>query len=488
MGTVDQQAAGIPWAYSPQGGSTAHIRERWRDKGILNVLEATLDGSVVALCIVAADGMCRELGLRQQIHYSWETLVSIAAAFGILFVFLLALDGAYCWANSLLSIKETERILRLSAFVFVLIFPLAYFTGDSAARWVVCLSLIFVSTLLIASKQLFYTLLRAAHIRGNRVRNVVIYGAGYSGRRVFSALLRSPKLGLIPVAMVDDDPVLKGVPVFELGYSHRCSVSVIAGPVTSDLLLSLGAGLVVIAIPSLPNEKFCEVLKAAQSAGSDLVFVPGYGPVTEPLIDFLDIDGLLLASYGFSAVTFYEPVKRALDFFLALALLCVLSPILALIPILIRLDSAGPALFVQQRVGKGGRFFSLYKFRSMRTDSPAYAFSPTDHRDSRITRIGRILRRTSLDELPQLLNVLIGDMSLVGPRPEMPFLVEQYTPRQRQRLEVTPGLTGLWQISADRAYQIHENIHYDLYYLRNRGFFLDLAILLHTAAFAMRGI
>jgi lipopolysaccharide/colanic/teichoic acid biosynthesis glycosyltransferase len=124
----------------------------------------------------------------------------------------------------------------------------------------------------------------------------------------------------------------------------------------------------------------------------------------------------------------------------------------------------------------------------MYSSAPAYSPSPTDSSDSRITPFGRFLRRTSLDELPQLLNVLKGDMSLVGPRPEMPFLVEGYSSLHRQRLQVLPGITGLWQISADRDFHIHENIEYDLYYIRNRSFFVDLAIMFHTVFVAMRGI
>jgi lipopolysaccharide/colanic/teichoic acid biosynthesis glycosyltransferase len=120
--------------------------------------------------------------------------------------------------------------------------------------------------------------------------------------------------------------------------------------------------------------------------------------------------------------------------------------------------------------------------------APHYALSPTSSLDPRITKIGAFLRRTSLDEIPQLLNVLKGDMSLVGPRPEMPFIVEQYNALHRQRLRVEQGITGLWQISADRAYSIHENIQYDLYYIHHRNFFMDLAILLHTIVFATRGI
>jgi lipopolysaccharide/colanic/teichoic acid biosynthesis glycosyltransferase len=124
----------------------------------------------------------------------------------------------------------------------------------------------------------------------------------------------------------------------------------------------------------------------------------------------------------------------------------------------------------------------------MYVDSPKYGYHPSSATDPRITRVGRWLRRTSVDELPQLLNVIRGDMSLVGPRPEMPFIVECYSAQERQRLDVMPGITGLWQLSADRASMIHENLHYDLYYIRHRNFFMDLALLLHTALFAVRGI
>jgi lipopolysaccharide/colanic/teichoic acid biosynthesis glycosyltransferase len=163
-------------------------------------------------------------------------------------------------------------------------------------------------------------------------------------------------------------------------------------------------------------------------------------------------------------------------------------PLFLLVSLFIKLDSPGPALFKQERAGKDGVPFHMYKFRTMRTDSLAYDYSPRQSSDSRITSVGRFLRKTSLDELPQLFNVFMGRMSLVGPRPEMPFIVERYTPLQSQRLMIKPGITGLWQLSGDRAFLIHENIEYDLYYIRHRNFFMDLAILLHTCLFAMRGI
>lgn len=182
----------------------------------------------------------------------------------------------------------------------------------------------------------------------------------------------------------------------------------------------------------------------------------------------------------------YAVCKRALDLMISLVLLVLLAPLLALIALLVCVDSPGPALFVQKRVGRNSELFNIYKFRSMYADSPRYEYSPTTSRDPRISRMGRLLRRTSLDELPQLLNVLLGSMSLVGPRPEMPFIVQHYNEQQRQRLSVTPGITGLWQLSPCRGYPIHQNVHYDLYYIRNRTLLMDIGILLQTLFLTMR--
>jgi len=181
-------------------------------------------------------------------------------------------------------------------------------------------------------------------------------------------------------------------------------------------------------------------------------------------------------------------LKRSMDVAGSCVLLVALAPFLALVALLVKLDSRGPAIFRQKRIGKDGAPFELWKFRSMRADAPPYERSPASTSDPRLTRLGRGLRRLSIDELPQLVNVLKGEMSLVGPRPEMPFIVEKYGALERQRLRVKPGITGLWQISPARAMPIHENVEYDLFYIEHSSFFLDCSILLRTITAVVRGI
>ncbi len=198
--------------------------------------------------------------------------------------------------------------------------------------------------------------------------------------------------------------------------------------------------------------------------------------------------------------------KRAMDIVVSALGLLLVSPALAAIAFAIRIDSPGPTIFTQLRVGqdrrrvdsgprKGkerriwpafGPEFKMYKFRTMGQDAPKYAESPVEREDARITRVGRFLRRTSHDELPQLFNVLRGNMSLVGPRPEMPFIVERYEPIHRRRLEVKPGLTGLWQLRGPRDRLIHEAIEWDLHYVDNWSLRLDLTILFETLLFVVR--
>ena len=190
--------------------------------------------------------------------------------------------------------------------------------------------------------------------------------------------------------------------------------------------------------------------------------------------------------------------RRALDLVVSSFALLLLLPLFAVIALLIRLDSHGPVLFIQRRVGKGGREFSVFKFRSMYTDAeqrleillganertgPVFKM----RHDPRVTRVGRILRKCSFDELPQLLNILRGEMSLVGPRPALPREVALYSPEQRLRLSVTPGLTGLWQVSGRANLTFEQSMDLDLEYIRRQSFALNLVLIARTVPAVLTG-
>jgi exopolysaccharide biosynthesis polyprenyl glycosylphosphotransferase len=183
--------------------------------------------------------------------------------------------------------------------------------------------------------------------------------------------------------------------------------------------------------------------------------------------------------------------KRALDITVAATLLVLAAPLMLLIALAIKLDSPGPVIFRQRRVGKDGRLFTFYKFRGMVADAEARLHEVAhlnevngpifkSRRDPRVTRVGRVLRRTSLDELPQLWNVLRGDMSLVGPRPPLPSEVAQYEPWQRDRLLAQGGITGLWQVSGRNLLGFEDMVRLDLEYITRWSLWLDLCILLRT--------
>jgi len=201
--------------------------------------------------------------------------------------------------------------------------------------------------------------------------------------------------------------------------------------------------------------------------------------------DFADLQVLPLERRAFP--WWQAALKRLADIIAGALVLLLTLPLWLVAWVVIRRETGASALFRQTRVGLHGREFTMLKFRTMKPSADPYAPAPTNHEDERITRFGRWLRRYSLDELPQLLNVLRGEMSLVGPRPEMPFLVEQYRPWQRRRLEVLPGMTGLWQILGRKDLPLAENIEYDFYYINNRSLLLDLVILLRTIPLVLSG-
>jgi exopolysaccharide biosynthesis polyprenyl glycosylphosphotransferase len=185
-------------------------------------------------------------------------------------------------------------------------------------------------------------------------------------------------------------------------------------------------------------------------------------------------------------------IKRLMDLLIGTGLLIACSPLMLIIAVLIKVDSPGPALIRQQRVGENGRLFQMLKFRTMRAGEEQHpgSWAGEPHKrpnDPRVTRLGRFLRRYSLDELPQLINVLKGEMSLVGPRPELPWLVDRYECWQRRRFAVPPGMTGWWQINGRSERPMHLHVEDDLYYIRNYSLWLDFVILLRTVPAVLSG-
>lgn len=176
-----------------------------------------------------------------------------------------------------------------------------------------------------------------------------------------------------------------------------------------------------------------------------------------------------------------------MDIVVASLMLLIASPVMLIVAVSVKLGSRGPVFFTQERVGKDRVLFDLYKFRTMVPDEEAEKSNDFSKDDQRVTGIGKILRKTKLDELPQLINVLKGDMSLVGPRPTVKIQVDNYTDHQMQRLKVTPGMTGLVQVSGGNTLPWSERIEYDIYYIDNISLRLDLEILFKTLAVVVFG-
>jgi len=451
--------------------------------------EKLFDFATVVAAIYAASALSRRLRPHVLAWQKPSALLLSAGGFALLFVFLLERHGGYRPCLSLLAIRETERVLRVTLQAFSLALVVAYLAHAGASRLGIVFGLVLVPLFLTLEKWQVHGLLCRLRSRGYATRQAVIVGTGSAARRIYTSLIGSPKFGIEPVAFVEEDASASTSEIYECSYRREHSAKVLPGPVRPELLSQLGASVLVIADPAMPRDEMLLTMSEAAEMGVTTYFAaedfiaPGFW------VDYAELDGIMLARFSRETTrTVYETGKRMLDVAVAAAVIVLSAPLAAIIAVLVKRTSSGPTLFRQQRVGKAGRLFTMYKFRTMYVEASAYGYSPGQDHDPRITPLGRLLRRTSLDELPQFLNVLLGQMSMVGPRPEMPFIVEQYTPAQRQRLAVKPGITGLWQISADRAFLIHENIEYDLYYVRHRSLFMDVAILLHTLWFAPRGV
>jgi exopolysaccharide biosynthesis polyprenyl glycosylphosphotransferase len=408
--------------------------------------------------------------------------------------------GLYRPRASILNLWELETALQATmaatAYFFALLFVLKI---GGYSRTNVMAGIATGALFIVLERRVLATIFRSMQLRGRMGRRVVIYGCDAVGRLLMKKIIAAPHMGCTVVGFIDD-VALPGSTVacrvWQLG-SRMFEARVLGRWPSFAQVISIHRIDELLIVPSaVHGERLDDIIQFCRERGVGVGIVPQVG-VQQLRVDQIEVEDVsavpvLRPIPAAARRLMYRVVKRVLDFTIAATLLLVMAPVWAIAALLIVLDSRGPVLFRQERVGRDGRRFCMLKFRTMRTDAEPYAYSPAGDIDPRITRVGRVLRMTGLDELPQLVNVLCGEMSLVGPRPEMPFIVADYTPLQRQRLLATPGITGLWQLSADRHAQIHENIEYDLYYIRHQSLMLDALVLLETVFFTaglvLRGI
>jgi exopolysaccharide biosynthesis polyprenyl glycosylphosphotransferase len=345
---------------------------------------------------------------------------------------------------------------------------------------------------------------------------VVLVAFGRSVVRLLRLMARQRGLGIARVVVVGDNSagrmIMQSIAAQpHLGYQVAGFLALTAGPDfgrfkrlgTLEELPRVcelhGVDEVIIALPSVFHREILGVRDHCQRDGLRFKLIPDLYELSLNRVELDAINSIPLLSikettlHGWNQLT-----KRALDVLLAGIGLTLLSPLWLLIALAIKLDSPGPVLFRQVRVGRGETRFQVLKFRSMREDADQMVQQLIAHNeatgplfkmknDPRLTRVGRVLRRWSLDEWPQLVNVLRGDMSLVGPRPPLPREVEQYEAWHRRRLEAAPGLTGLWQVSGRSELGFDEMVMLDLYYIENWSLGLDVRILLRTIPAVFRG-
>lgn len=328
---------------------------------------------------------------------------------------------------------------------------------------------------------------RLARAHGYDTRNVIVVGAGPAAQAVIAAIEMHAWSGLRLVGIVDDEESAGDV----MGVPIRGGTDSLP-----DLLQQGEIDEVIIALPSRGHETLVALSRELQRFPVMVRVAPDVLDVFLLHSTVSDLWGLPLLSVREPAITGMRwLLKRGLDLILAGGLLVVTAPLTGLIALAIYLESGGPVVLRQPRVGEHGRVFEMFKFRTM--------YSPQDDDDAdtteqgtapikqpgnpRITRLGAYLRRTSLDELPQLVNVMRGEMSLVGPRPELPWIVDRYEPWQHARHVVPPGMTGWWQINGRSELPLHLNTQLDLFYIQNFSVLLDLRILARTIGVVIRG-
>ncbi len=427
-----------------------------------------------------------ELPRYYALHLWWLPLVVLGS---------LAYEGLY--TKRLSFWREAALILKSVFLAFILALAVVTLakTGGEVSRTLIVLSglLAFVSlpVLRYAGKN---ALFRA----GIWVRRVVVLGAGETGKLVVQALDREPFMGYQVAGFLDDDPRKKNKPVIING---QIKVPVLGGFGDTDRVMRhFGVCNFIVAAPGMASRELVGLVNRLQRTCESVLVVPDlFGlPVMGAEADYFFDEQILglrlrnnLASHTNSIL------KRAFDLTAGSLIMLLCVPLFTLIVLAIKFDSPGPVVFAHRRIGRNGKEFMCYKFRTMVVNAQEALdrmlnenkelrsewerdFKLKD--DPRVTRVGKFLRSTSLDELPQMLNVLKGDMSLAGPRPIIQKEIEKYAENIRYFYQVRPGMTGLWQVSGRSEIDYHCRVQLDTWYVRNWSMWLDITLLLRTIA------
>jgi len=409
--------------------------------------------------------------------------------FAIEWVFISLLLSVYDRRRNLRPVNEFTYLTLASILAAVALAGTLYLSYRLVSRllFLVFVALAYLS--MLGWRAIARTVFRLRNTSPGGRRNVLIIGAGPVGRELQEQILQYPSLGLHVVGFLDDDS------------EKRAVGAAIIAPLSAvrEVVRAQNIDDVVIALPQRAYRRTAQLVEELHTLPIKVWVIPDYFRLTLHKATIDEFAGIPLLDLRPPAINDYQRlVKRAFDICVTILFMPLVLPLMTLVALAIRLQGPGPVLFCQKRAGENGRVFDMFKFRTMLPNAEMLQslverydeVGNVIHKqadDPRITRLGRFLRRASLDELPQLFNVLKGDMSLVGPRPELPYLVARYEPWQRQRFAIPQGITGWWQIHGRSDRPMHLNTESDLYYIQNYSLLLDIYILLKTVGVVLRG-
>jgi len=410
--------------------------------------------------------------------YIWGSLVAI-----VVWLLIFKSDGFYGARRLEHPLDEFYNVVKgVTVGLLVVVAATFFYRGFSYSRLMFIFLWICAVLFLWAGRVVVLSLEQRLHRRGTNVLRMALAGSGVLGHALYERVSKKPELGFQIAGCIGQNDLLeKTLP--QLGALDQLA----------EIVRREKIDVVVAALAEHEMPKLVFLLKECEGLNVEFLLVPNLVEMMTSRLHLQEIDGLpLLRLKEVPLAGWNGLLKRAFDFSMALAGLIILSPLLLLAAIAIRLDSKGKIFYKQKRVGLDGHEFEVIKFRSMHEDAeeksgPVWA----QPNDPRVTRVGRVLRRLSIDELPQLINVLKGEMSLVGPRPERPVFIEKFRneiPSYLDRHRVKSGMTGWAQVNGLRGRApIFERTKYDIYYIENWSLAFDLKIILKTFWVVMFG-